>query len=428
MTRRDFVSGSMKAGVLASLSAPLVSTRAQDVYARLATFGHLSPAESARDETFWEQVRQAYQLPDEYLYLNNGGASPSTVDAQHNREELSEDVRKAPSIVLWREQFRQRELLRKELAELLECDPEHLALVRNTTEGLATVIQGLDLPPGSEILTTTDDYPTVLHTLHLFARRRGWIINQVTLSRPLGSANDMTDLIAEACTPQTRLLMICDTLFRTGERLPIQQICQRLSRQDLLIAVDAAHTVGQFPVNPETLGCDFFASSLHKWMSAPISTGMLWIHPDRIESLWPITGYVEGQDNDIRKFEHRGTRPFAIELGARSAIRFHQFIGSERKLARLQYLTKYWWEKVKDIPGMGLRTNLDDDELYGAIASFTAPQKGELRLDRWLFKHHNIVIGFMGDEREDLFRISPHVYIRPLDLDRLVNGIREYYG
>lgn len=424
MKRRQFVAGLLKAGTTAGLAGFLPAS-ASTILPALQRFHHSSPADAARDEAFWETVRQAYDISPAILYLNNGGSSPAVMKAFEDEDKQQALARNAPAFYLWRSMSKQRELVRNDLGAFLGVDPEQVAILRNTTEALVTVFQGLDIPDGSEIVTTNQDYPTMLHTLDMLARRRKWKVKRIDLPRPLGDPDEIARLVCESVTKKTRMVLLSDVLFQTGERMPIREISDRIQDRNPLIVVDGAHTVGQFPVNPAELGCHYFASSLHKWLSAPLGTGMLWIHPDHIESTWPVSGYVEGQDNDIRKFEHSGTRSIPAELAIRSAIEFHNTIGTDRKLARLQYLTEYWWERVRDLDQLELKTNISSPDRFGALASISCPTIGEFTLDRHLQREQNVIISRI-DPDNDLYRVSPHVYTMPRDLDRLVTGIRSY--
>ncbi len=424
MNRRKFVSRLFKTSVVTGAATVLPSSLKSTPPSLRTTFSE--PEEAARDEAYWEQVRDAYNINPEYIYLNNGGSSPTaqaTFDDENHQRNIA---RNAPSFYLWRGQSRQREVVRRSLGQYLGCDHEELAMLRSTTEALVTVIQGLDLPAGSEIITTIQDYPTMLHTLHLYAKRRGWIIKELTLPMPLGAQQEVIDQITGAFTQDTRFLLLSDILYRTGERLPIREICTIAREQDILVGIDGAHTVGHFAMNPQEMGCHFFASSLHKWLSAPLGTGVLWVEKGQILPLWPMYGAVEGEENNIRKFEHIGTRSLASDLAIRSAIDFDLQIGAPRKLARLQYLTRHWWNQLKEIDGIESRTNMDSPDRYGAIASFTCPHKESMYLDDWLNSSRNIIISRISFQDEILYRVSPHVYTLPRDLDRLVEGVKAY--
>lgn len=425
MKRRNFVSGILKSAVL--FGAGYAGTASGVPSFKLPT-PEGDPADQARDEAYWEQIRDLYELPPHFLYLNNGGASATPQDVFAAEDFYRQAARTSPSFYLWRSQTREREVVREALADFLTCSKEEIALLRSTTEALVTVIQGLDLPAGSEILTTTQDYPTMLHTLDLYAKRRGWIVKKVDLPVPLLDYGDTVRRFREAVTPQTRFMLFSDILYSTGERMPSRQLCALAAEKDILVAIDGAHTVGQYKVCPSEYGCHFFASSLHKWLSAPIGTGMLWVRKDMIESLWPMYGPVEGEESNIRKFEHIGTRPMASDLAVRSALDLTIQIGIERKLARLRYLTGYWWNRLSEVEGIEQMTNMDTPERYGGIAAFKCPSKGPMDLDQWLAHHKRIIITRMTHNGELYFRISPHVFILPRDLDFFVKSVREYLG
>lgn len=423
MKRRNFVSGVLKSAVLAG------TAYGGGLFAESRSAHSLSILEGdlkISDEEFWEQVRNLYDLPPGLLYLNNGGCSATPASVFRAETHYRETARVAPSFYLWRSQYQERELARVALADFLSCSHEEIALLRSTTEALITVIQGLDLPEGSEILTTSMDYPTVVHSLQMYAKRRGWKLRTIDLQGPLGDQQAILQRIRERISPETRFMLISDVLYGTGERMPVRQICQMIAGTDILVAVDGAHTVGQFPVNLEEYGCHFFASSLHKWLSAPIGTGLLWVKKSQIRSLWPMYGPVEGEEDNIRKFEHLGTRPIASDLAIRSAIDLTLQIGTERKLARLQYLTRYWWDQICDLNGIEPMTHLESRDRYGAIAAFRCPQRKDLLLDHWLLQKKRQIITRMRDEKGIYFRVSPHIYTLPRDLDIFVKSVKEY--
>jgi selenocysteine lyase/cysteine desulfurase len=129
--------------------------------------------------------------------------------------------------------------------------------------------------------------------------------------------------------------------------MPVRKICDMAHRHGLEVICDGAHSFGLLDFTIPSLGCDYFGTSLHKFLSAPIGSGMLWIKKEKIEKIWPLLCNNKPNGSDIRKFETIGTRSFSIEQGIGEAVNFHTAIGSKRKEERIRYLKKLLGRKSK---------------------------------------------------------------------------------
>jgi selenocysteine lyase/cysteine desulfurase len=383
---------------------------------------HLSPLEAATNEDYWQVIQQGYTVNSNIINLNNGGVSPSPRVVQEAVERYNSLSNQAPSYYMWRILDQGREPLRKKLALLAGSSAEEIAINRNATEALNTVIYGLNFNKGDEIIGTKQDYPNMIHAWNQRALRDGIVYKQISFDFPIENDDAIVSAFEKAITPKTKLLHVTHIINWVGQILPVQKICAMAERKGVEVLVDGAHSFGLLDFNVPDLGCDYFGTSLHKFLSAPIGSGMLWIKKDKIEKVWPLICADKPNSSDIRKFENLGTRSFPIEQGIGEAIAFHTAIGSKRKEERIRYLKNYWATKVKNVPGVRIHTSLKD-EYSCAIAGVTIDGLTPAELDQQLFAKYKIhTVGIVW-ENIRCVRITPHVYTRPADLDVLVDAI-----
>jgi selenocysteine lyase/cysteine desulfurase len=383
---------------------------------------HLSPIEAATNEDYWQVIQQGYTVNSNIINLNNGGVSPSPRVVQEAVERYNSLSNQAPSYYMWRILDQGREPLRKKLALLAGSSAEEIAINRNATEALNTVIYGLNFNKGDEIIGTKQDYPNMIHAWNQRALRDGIVYKQISFDFPIENDDAIVSAFEKAITPKTKLLHVTHIINWVGQILPVQKICAMAERKGVEVLVDGAHSFGLLDFNVPDLGCDYFGTSLHKFLSAPIGSGMLWIKKDKIEKVWPLICADKPNSSDIRKFENLGTRSFPIEQGIGEAIAFHTAIGSKRKEERIRYLKNYWATKVKNVPGVRIHTSLKDGYSC-AIAGVTIDGLTPAELDQQLFAKYKIhTVGIVW-ENIRCVRVTPHVYTRPADLDVLVDAI-----
>ena len=383
-----------------------------------------TPEQAAAEEDFWALISQAYTVNPSIINLNNGGVSPSPKVVQDAVERFNKLSNEAPSYYMWRILDQGREPLRMKLANLAGADPEEIAVNRNATEALNTVIFGLDLKAGDEVIGTKQDYPNMIQAWRQREMREGIKYTQISFNFPIEDDAAIVDAFAKAITPKTKVLHITHVINWVGQILPVRKICDMARSKGITTIVDGAHSFGLLDFKIPELGCDYFGTSLHKFLSAPIGSGMLWIKKDKIANIWPLVCNDKPRSTDIRKFETLGTRSFPIEQGIGEAINFHEAIGSKRKEARIRYLKDYLATKVKEVPGVKIHTSFKPDyacSICGVSVDGMTP--GEL--DSALFSKYKIhTVGIVW-ENISCVRITPHVYTRTIDLDRLVKAITE---
>lgn len=384
----------------------------------------LLPELVATDEDYWSVIQQAYTVNPALINLNNGGVSPAPRVVQEAVERFNKLSNEGPSYYMWRILDQGREPLRYKLSQLAGCDPEEIAVNRNTTEALNTVIYGLDLKAGDEVIGTKQDYPNMIQAWKQRAMREGIVYTQLNFNFPIEQDDEIVQAFEKAITPRTRILHITHIINWIGQIMPVKKICQMAKRKGVEVIVDGAHSFGLLDFKIPDLECDYFGTSLHKFLSAPIGSGMLWIKKEKIGKIWPLLCNDNPRSPDIRKFETLGTRSFPIEQGIGEAINFHMAIGPKRKEERIRYLKNYWAEKARAIPGVNIHTSLKS--AYScAICGVSVDGMTPAQLDQALFGTYKIhTVGIVW-ENISCVRVTPHVYTRLADLDKLVHALGE---
>jgi selenocysteine lyase/cysteine desulfurase len=385
---------------------------------------HLGSAEVAQNEDFWSVIQRSYSVNPDIINLNNGGVSPAPIVVQQAVERYNQLANEGPSYYMWQILDQGREPLRAKLALLAGANPNEIAVDRNSTEALNTIIFGLPLKAGDEVIGTKQDYPHMIEAYRQRAERDGIVYKQISFDFPIEDDAAIVKKYEEAITPRTRIIHVTHMVNWVGQTMPVAKIADMAHAHNIEVVADCAHSFGLMDFKIPDLHCDYFGTSLHKFLSAPIGTGMMWVKADKIEKLWPLVCAANPHSSDIRKFEDIGTRSFPLEQGIGEAINFHQGIGSRRKQERIGYLKNYWASKAQQIPKVKLHTSLDlaySCAICGvSIDGMTPAQLSSALFDR--YKIHTVGIVW---ENISCVRVTPHVYTTLPDLDKLVGALGE---
>ncbi|MCS6905579.1 MAG: aminotransferase class V-fold PLP-dependent enzyme [Bacteroidia bacterium] len=391
----------------------------------LAKYKDRSPQAVAEDEDFWFYVQQAYITSPHIINLNNGGVSPHPLPVHQQHVQLLEQANIAPAYQMWQIIDKGREPIRQKLAQLGGCSAEEIAITRNTTESLDLVIMGLDLKEGDEVVLTKQDYPNMINAWKMREKRDKIKLNWINLELPIEKDEIFVDYFTNAFTPKTKVVQLTHMINWTGQIMPVAKIAREAKKRGIKVIVDGAHTFAQFKFSIPELGGDYFGTSLHKWLSAPFGTGMLWVKKENIKELWPLFPNHEFDSDNIRKFEAMGTRNMCAEMAIEAAIDFHNGIGIERKEARLRYLKNYWAERASRIPGVKLFTSLNKNYSC-ALALFSIENAKPEDIQQHLFSKYRIYTVTIEWENIKGIRVTPHVYTKLSELDLLVMGIQDF--
>ncbi|MFC1729142.1 aminotransferase class V-fold PLP-dependent enzyme [candidate division KSB1 bacterium] len=383
-----------------------------------------TPDEISEDESFWFEVQQAFTVDRSLINLNNGGVSPSpafVLDAMKNHWDYAN---KAPTYTMWQIQEPQKETVRQRLARTFGCDTEEIAITRNASEGMQICQLGMDLQRGDELLTTNQDYPRMITTWKQRERREGLVMKQFSIPIPAEDPDEIVSLFERNITSKTRVILMCHVINITGQILPVKQVVQMAREKGIPVIVDGAHSFAHFNFTLKDLDCDYFATSLHKWLSSPHGTGMLFVRKNKIEGLWPMMAAREQMDDNIRKFEEIGTHPAAPFLAIAEALTFLEGIGIERKEARLRFLRDLWAKRLLQHDRVRLHTSLKPEFSCGlATVQIEGVDSGELATNLW-DKHRIIVVPIKHAEFEGI-RVTPNVYTTLEEIDRFCEAMEE---
>jgi selenocysteine lyase/cysteine desulfurase len=419
VSKRQFLESIAGAGACAVslLLAPL-----QRAIAQVAA---VAPTQLAEDDTFWSSIGKQYSVTRDFIQLENGYYSITADPVLENYIRHVREVNAISSYYMRTKQVDDKLGVRHELARLLGCADSELIITRNTTESLDTVIAGFDWKPGDEAVMAEQDYGSMLDMFKLQARRHGIVNRVVSVPMHPKSDDEIVALYESAITPKTRLLMVCHMINITGQILPVRKIVEMAHRHNVQVMVDGAHTFGQLDFKIGDLGgCDYYGSSLHKWLGVPLGAGILYVRRDRVAPLWQLYGDASFADDDIRKLNHTGTHPAATDLAILDAIRFHETIGIARKSARLRYLQRYWTDKVRGMRRIAVNTP-EAIERSGVTANVGIEGVTPADLAKTLFDKYRIFTVAIDGAGVHGVRVTPHLFTTTTELDALVRALTQ---
>ena len=422
-SRRSFLKQAATLAGAFSTESLFHQAHAADWRAAGARIAGLSPELAAQDEDYWSVIQRGYSVNPNLINLNNGGVSPSPIVVQQAVERYNQLANEGPSYFMWRILDQGREPLREKLAQLAGTQPGEIAINRNSTEALNTIIYGLELKAGDEVVGTKQDYPNMIEAYRQRAARDGIVYKQISFDFPIEDDDRIVKAYEDAITPRTKLVHVTHMINWVGQTMPVAKIADMAHARGIEVIADGAHSFGLMDFKIPDLHCDYFGTSLHKFLSAPIGTGMMWVKQDKIEKLWPLTCNDKPRSADIRKFETLGTRSFPLEQGIGEAVNFHEGIGSRRKEERIRYLKNYWASRVQNVPKVKLHTSLDA-KYSCAICGVSIDGMTPADLENALFNQYKIhTVGIVW-ENIQCVRATPHVYTTLADLDKLVRAIQ----
>src|SRR5450432_3717093 len=404
--------------------AALQDTAIDRVSAAAASVKGRTPEDMAADEDFWTEVRSAFTVDRNVVNLNNGYVSPSPRGVQEAMRRYLEYSDMGPYHTMIAVLEPQVEMVRRRLAQAAGCDPEEIAITRNSSEALENAQYGIDLKAGDEVLTTNQDYPRMLTTFRQRERREGIVLKTISFPVPPPGMDDLYQRFEKAVTPRTRLILVCHITNRTGQIFPIKRICAMAHARNIPVIVDGAHAFSHFPFQISDLDCDYYGVSLHKWTYAPVGTGFLYVRKSRIASTWPLMAADSHQDTDIRKFEEVGTHPAANHNAISEALIFNENIGIDRKAARLRYLRDRWGLRLAQNPKCKLLHSADPAQSCGiGFLAFNGVDPGTIREN--LLSKYAIYTAFVPHEEYSGLRVTPNVYTTLREIDYFSDAVEK---
>lgn len=374
----------------------------------------------------WDEIRDLFPIANnDLVQLNSGSAGTMPLPVQNELFELIKTMNAMPPYEAFAQWQDERTNSKQRIASMLGVTADELAFVRNTTEGLNNVLMGLPLKKDDEIICSNVDYPFPVFSVDQRVEREGVKKVKVQLDLLHNSNEEIVQAYKNAITAKTKLILLTHITHREGHILPIAEICKMAHENGVEVLVDAAHSFAHIAHRIDEFGCDYYATSLHKWLNAPHGVGLLYVSKKKIPKVFSLSPSDIKQKDNMVKFEYIGTRSFAHELGVGPALDFLERTGIAAKQKHLHALKSYWTEKVKDLKNVQLFTKPNPDNSC-AIASFKIKDKnaGEtLKLFEQKYKLHIKTTSYSG--KGAILRVSPNVFTSHSELDRLVKAISE---
>ena len=411
VSRRSFIHKSIAAGTL----FPLFSMDfKKDSY---------NLKERNKDENYWKKVADMYHQNVKFINLESGYFSPSPESVKDYWVNFVNEINESPSYYMRTRQTEMREKVREKLASYAGIQTDELVLTRNTTESMNIIIQGIKLDKGDEILRTNLEYPNIIQALDMRERRFSTKVRIVDVPIHPTSQQEIVDKVIRAVNKKTKVILISHMVFLNGQVFPVKEVCAKAREMGLETIVDGAHSFSHVDMDVSEIGCDYYASSLHKWLGAPLGNGLLYVKKGNAERLWPLYGDTAYDDDNIMKLEHLGTRPCSDQNGIIPAVDFNLKIGKKEKSKRLKFLQMRWASELKDNKNIILNTPLGEGQSYG-IANVGVKNLHPSELADKLFDDYNIFTVPIDDDRGIRgVRVSPNLYSTVEDIDKFIEAM-----
>ena len=382
-----------------------------------------SPEQVAKDETYWATVRSGYRLKPDYINLENGYYCMVPQETLEKYIDHARYVNYQASYYMRTVQWNNKDRAAARLAKLIGAEKDEVVITRNTTESLDTIIGGYHWQEGDEAVYAQQDYGAMRIMFQLQERRHGIKCKVVSVPNHPKNDEEVVALYESAITDKTKLLMVCHIINITGHILPIRKICDMAHARGVEVMVDGAHAIGHFNFNIKDLDCDYYGSSLHKWLSVPLGSGLLYVKKGKAKNVWPMFAEWGKDDDDIKNLNHTGTHPVHTDLAVNDAIDYLNKMGLDRKEARLRYIQKYWTDQVRNVPKINVNTPVDPRRSCGianvGIDGIPSPELAKRLMDE--FQIWTVAI---NEPPVVGCRITPNVYTTLEELDTFVDALK----
>lgn len=377
----------------------------------------------ATDDDFWRRIRVDYALKPDYINLENGYYNIAPIPTIQKFLKHVENVNYEGSYYMRTVQWDNKKRIANRLATLVGCKDDELIITRNTTESLDMIIGGFPWKEGDEAIFAVQDYGAMREHFKLVSKRYGVVNKIVSVPNHPSSDEELVSLYEEQITPRTKLLMVCHMINITGQIMPIRKICDMAHKHGVEVMVDGAHCVGHIAVNIAELDCDYYGSSLHKWLSTPLGAGILFVAKRNVPKIWPLLAEHDRDPEDISRLNHIGTHPVHTDLTINDAMDYLELIGMERKEERMRYLQRYWSDALRGTENVVINTPVEPHRSCG-IANVGIIDMEPSELSKTLFEEFKIFTVAIDQDNVQGCRITPNVYTTTKELDKFISAIK----
>ncbi|MDA7636820.1 aminotransferase class V-fold PLP-dependent enzyme [Flavobacteriaceae bacterium] len=415
MDKRNFIKTLGALSVSSLVSASELS--------KIKSVSHNLP-KTRSDEELWATIRSHYTLKDDYINLESGYYSiiPNPV-LEHFIKHVRH-VNIEGSYYMRNDLKKNKDRVISELADLVGSTSDQIAITRNTTESLDLVISGFQWEKGDEAIYAKQDYGSMKEMFEQISSRYG--VKNKIVSVPNHPKNDeeIVSIYESQITDKTKLIMVCHMINITGQILPIKKICEMAHSYGVEVMVDGAHCVGHFDFSIDEFNCDYYGSSLHKWLATPLGAGLLYVNRNNTHKIWPLLANGNTNKNDIKRLNHIGTHPVHTDLAISNSIDYTNWIGMKKKEKRMRYLQRYWSDKLRSIENVIVNTPEDLNRSCG-IGNVGLSNMSPSAMSKVLFEKYKIFTVAIDYANVKGCRISPNIFTTTYELDQFVIAVKE---
>ena len=376
-----------------------------------------------KDNEFWELVRSQYKLHPNFINLESGYYNIIPTPTLEAQIKHIKRVNLEGSFYMRKHRFKDKDTITAQLAAEVGCKAENLVITRNTTESLDLVISGFPWEAGDEAIYAVQDYGAMQVMFEQIEKRHQVKLRKVSVPNHPKSDDEIVSLYENQITSKTKLMMVSHMINITGQILPIKKICNMAHKHGVEVLVDGAHCIGHFDFKISDLNCDYYGSSLHKWLATPLGAGLLYVKSGYISKIWPLLADHEKDPNKIRRLSHTGTHPVHTDLAIADAMAYLKWIGSKRKEVRLSYLKSYWQKALKDEPNILINTPFEAQRSCG-IGNVGLKNMKPSELEKRLYDEHKIFTVAIDYANVKGCRITPNVFTTTQELDVFIEAMK----
>ena len=372
----------------------------------------------------WNRVREDYDLKPDYINLESGYYNiipKPTLEVFMDKVRM---VNREGSYYMRTVQWENKKRITARLAALVGCSEDTVAITRNTTESLDLVIGGYPWEEGDEAIFAEQDYGAMQDHFELVSRRYGVVCKKVSVPNHPKSDQEIVSLYEDQITPKTKMIMICHMINITGQILPVRKICDMAHKYGVEVLVDGAHCIGHIKVDIPSLDCDYYGSSLHKWLATPLGAGLLYVRKEHISKIWPLLAQHHTEPDDMYKLNHIGTHPVHTDLAIDAAIDYLEWLNLERKEARMRHLQRYWTEPLRNTPGILINTPVEAERSCG-IANVGIKGLKPADMAGKLLEEYGIFTVAIDGAGVHGCRITPNVFTTEGELDIFKDALKD---
>ena len=392
-------------------------------YTSLNKTENLLITENLSDNDFWKLVRSQYDLHPDFINLESGYYNIIPKPTLKKQIEHIKRVNLEGSFYMRKSRFKDKSTITTQLANFVGCDSKNLVVTRNTTESLDLIISGFPWKSGDEAIYASQDYGAMQDMFEQIGKRHGVVLKKVSVPNHPKNDTELISLYESQITSKTRLIMISHMVNITGQILPVKKICDMAHSHGVEVLVDGAHCVGHFNFKIDSLNCDYYGSSLHKWLATPLGAGLLYVNNKHIPKIWPLIADHEKDPNKIQRLSHTGTHPVSTDLTIIDAIEYLNSIGIKKKESRLRFLKTYWQNALKNESNIVINTPFDPQRSCGIGNVGLKNMKPETLANR-LYEEFGIFTVAIDYANVKGCRITPNIFTNENELDTFINAMK----